>query len=93
MKIVYELAWKTIKDFYEEQGESNIQGSRDAFRLAFNRGLIEDGDVFMQAIKSRQQTSHAYDETIFNLIYFEIIEKYYEAFKILAIKLGEMSEK
>ena len=26
----YELAWNTIKDFYEAQGESGIQGSRDA---------------------------------------------------------------
>ena len=41
----YELAWNTIKDFYESQGESGIQGSRDAIRLAFRRALIQDGDV------------------------------------------------
>ncbi|UXE62547.1 MAG: nucleotidyltransferase substrate binding protein [Woronichinia naegeliana WA131] len=40
----YELAWKMIKDYYEEQGEVNIQGSRDALRLAFQRGIIKDGD-------------------------------------------------
>lgn len=34
-----ELAWNCIKDFYENQGETNIAGSRDAFRLAFKRGL------------------------------------------------------
>ena len=31
----YELAWNTLKDFFEDQGESNVMGSRDAFRLAF----------------------------------------------------------
>ena len=40
----YELAWNVIKDYYQEQGEVNIQGSRDALRLAFQRGLIADGD-------------------------------------------------
>ena len=38
----YELAWNTIKDFYEAQAETGIQGSRDAIRLAFKRGLIEN---------------------------------------------------
>jgi nucleotidyltransferase substrate binding protein (TIGR01987 family) len=36
----FELAWNLIKDYYEYQGVTKIQGSRDAFRLAFNRGLI-----------------------------------------------------
>jgi len=31
----YELAWNTIKDYFENQGETGIHGSRDAFRLAF----------------------------------------------------------
>ena len=31
----FELAWNVIKDFYGSQGETDIQGSRDAFRLAF----------------------------------------------------------
>ncbi len=37
----YELAWNTIKDYFENQGETGIHGSRDAFRLAFRRGLVE----------------------------------------------------
>ena len=35
----YELAWNVLKDFYEHQGEQGIQGSRDAIRTAFRRGL------------------------------------------------------
>ena len=42
-KYNYELAWNVIKYFYTFQGNSiDIQGSRDAFRTAFSRGLIED---------------------------------------------------
>lgn len=43
----YDLAWNTIKDFYENQGETGLQGSRDAIQLAFKRDLIQDGDVWM----------------------------------------------
>jgi len=25
----YELAWNTLKDYFEDQGETNIHGSRD----------------------------------------------------------------
>jgi nucleotidyltransferase substrate binding protein (TIGR01987 family) len=58
----YELAWNTIKDFYEHQGETGIQGSRDAIRLAFRRKLIAHGDVWMRMIQSRALTSLTYNE-------------------------------
>lgn len=58
----FEQAWLTIKDFYEDQGESNIQGSRDAFRMAHQRGLIPDGQPWMEMIESRKLTVHTYNE-------------------------------
>lgn len=79
----YELAWNVIKDFYENQGETNIQGSRDAFRLAFKRGLIENGELWMDMIKSRALTSHTYNlETAAEIVH-KIREEYYDLFKIL----------
>ena len=77
----YELAWKLIKDFFEMEGETGIMGSRDAFKMAFNRGLINVDLVGI--IKARQITSHAYDEEIANEIYHKIINEYYDNFKIL----------
>lgn len=59
----YELAWNTMKDFHESQGETNIQGSKDAIRLAFRRGLIKDGDQWMNMVQSRIETSHTYNES------------------------------
>ncbi|GAB3025212.1 nucleotidyltransferase substrate binding protein [Bowmanella dokdonensis] len=41
-KFTYELAWNTVKDFYQFQGEEGLQGSRDAFRTAFQLGLVQD---------------------------------------------------
>ena len=86
-EIVYELSWNTIKDFYKEQGETSIQGSRDAFRLAYSRELIEDGKVFMDAIKSRQLTSHSYNEETAEEIYLAIMNEYSFAFRKLQERL------
>lgn len=83
----YELAWNTIKDFYENQGETGVQGSRDAFRLAFRRGLIEEGEVWMQMIKDRAQTSHTYNESTVQAIVKDVLTLYYPRFKSLAGKL------
>lgn len=54
----HELAWNVMKDFAEYQGDSEIRGSRDATRNTFKINLIENGDVWMQMIKSRSETSH-----------------------------------
>ncbi|MFH1428604.1 MAG: nucleotidyltransferase substrate binding protein [Candidatus Margulisiibacteriota bacterium] len=88
----YELAWNTIKDFYEGQGETNIQGSRDAIRLAFNRGLIENGEVWMEMIKSRALTSHTYNEGTAEEIANAIINNYYKEFIKLHNKLKEIEK-
>jgi nucleotidyltransferase substrate binding protein (TIGR01987 family) len=81
----YELAWNTIKDFYYEQGEADIQGSRDAIRLAFKRGLIVNGEVWMDMLKDRNRTSHSYNEEIAKEIVKNILEKYHLLFKELKI--------
>jgi nucleotidyltransferase substrate binding protein (TIGR01987 family) len=86
-EIVYELSWNTIRDFYKSQGDADIQGSRDAFRLAFNRGLIADGELFMNTIKSRQLTSHSYNEETADIIYMDIVNEYYAGFKQLEKRL------
>ena len=88
----YELAWNTIKDFYESTGETNIQGSKDAFRLAFKRGLVSS-ETLLDTAKSRQMTSHSYNEETANLIYSDIIHKYYFAFNELADSLQAQKDK
>lgn len=76
----FELAWNVIKDYFELQGDTGILGSRDAFRLAFRRGLIEHGDVWMSMIKSRALTSHTYNEEIAQQVASAIVSQYYPEF-------------
>ncbi len=54
----YELAWNTLKDFLEFSGHSDIYGSRDAIKKAFQLGIIEDGEGWMDMLKSRNRRSY-----------------------------------
>ena len=89
----YELAWNTIKDYFEDQGETEIYGSRDAFRLAFRRGLIQKGHTWMEMIKSRTLTSHTYNEDVAKEIASAVTEKYYNEFMVLKEKLAALRDK
>jgi len=88
----YELAWNTLKDYFEAQGETNIHGSRDVFRLAFRRGMIEDGETWMDMIKSKTLTAHTYDEEIAEKIAADITTRYYPEFVTLAIQMESLKE-
>lgn len=92
-KFTHELSWNTIKDFYQSMGDMNIQGSRDAFRLAFKRGLIEDGDIFMKSIKSRQLSVHTYNEDSAEQVVQDVIKYYHKAFVALAKQFEKEIEK
>lgn len=88
----YELAWNTVKDYYESQGETDIQGSRDALRLAFKRELIVDGETWMDMIRSRIQTTHTYNEDVAKKIAADIVNKYFPEFEILHSKMKTLKE-
>src|SRR5690554_6917957 len=55
-EFTHELAWNVMKDYFIHQGNHQIHGSRDAIRAAFNAGLIEDGEIWMETIKSRKKS-------------------------------------
>lgn len=86
----HELAWNTLKDFLAERGNNEIYGSRDATRAAFALGIITDGDVWMNMIKSRNQTSHTYNEEIASQIVDMIIEAYFNEFVVLHDTLNKI---
>jgi nucleotidyltransferase substrate binding protein (TIGR01987 family) len=56
-EITQELSWKVMKEFGEYQGFDEIIGSKNAILSAFNNKLIDDVEVWMQMIKSRNVKS------------------------------------
>lgn len=89
----HELAWKTLKDFIESRGSSEIYGSKDASKEAFRLGIIENGEAWMSMVKSRNLTSHTYDENTTNQIIELILNSYFAEFDSLKSKLDELKSK
>lgn len=86
----YELAWNVMKDFLKEKGNHNIFGSRDAISESFKLGIIVDGEGWMNMFKDRNQTTHTYNEEVVNLIYYNIVNKYFQLFLDFKTKMQEM---
>ncbi len=80
-EFTHELAWNLMKDYFYWQGNSAISGSRDATREAFARGLLVDGEGWMAMIRSRNQTSHTYNQALAEAIAGEIITRYHPLFR------------
>lgn len=76
-EFTFELAWKTMKDCLEEQGIVGKIGSpREIIKEAFSAGLINNGEVWMDMMLSRNELSHLYDEEASREIYDNIKEIY-----------------
>lgn len=89
----HELAWKTLKDFLLSRGTVDLFGSRDVVRESFQLGLIENGEIWMEMIKSRNLTSHTYNETTADEIITLIHDHYFSEFVLLYDKLLSQKEK
>ncbi|MDF1589158.1 MAG: nucleotidyltransferase substrate binding protein [Gammaproteobacteria bacterium] len=79
-EFTHELAWKVMKDYLEYEGHQGITGSRSASRLAFNLGLVTDGQVWMDMIESRNRTVHTYDERVLEQEFAKVQNRYASAF-------------
>ena len=79
-EFTHELAWKLMQDILQSEGVVDILGSRTATRMAFNRGLIQQGDIWLEMVKSRNITVHTYDEKILAQEFSKIMTLYLPLF-------------
>lgn len=89
----HELAWNTLKDFLESRGNKEIFGSKDTTKKSFQLNLIGNGEVWMDMIQNRNETSHTYNDEVSKRIAKNITERYYPEFISLEKKLKDLAEK
>lgn len=75
-EISFELAWKVLKDYQEEEGFS-ISSPRDAIKTAFQYQLIGNGKEWLEALSDRNLTVHTYQEETAQLVELKIKSTYY----------------
>lgn len=78
-EFTHELSWNVMKDYAEYQGNTEIRGSRDAFRWALQNGLICD-KIWMKSIEDRNLMSHDYDSATADAVVMKVINTYLPLF-------------
>lgn len=82
----FELAWKTLKDYLNEQG-FDVKSPRSAIQTAFQIQLIKDGHVWIDALQKRNLMAHTYNENLAKEAEKLIRIKYYPMLKELCANL------
>jgi nucleotidyltransferase substrate binding protein (TIGR01987 family) len=90
-EFTHELAWNVLKDYLELEGFQGLVGSRSAAREAFKRGLVSDGEAWMDMIEARNLSSHTYNQDVASAIVTAVRDRYYPALLALQSRLaGEL---
>ncbi|MBF0180739.1 MAG: nucleotidyltransferase substrate binding protein [Magnetococcales bacterium] len=80
-EFAFELAWKTLKDYLEEQGVVFREATpRKVLKEAFEVGILEDAEIWMEILNQRNLLSHTYDFNIFDKALINISERYFSLF-------------
>ena len=76
----YELAWKTMKVYLEEQGTIiNPVTPRNVIKEAFSAQIIADGQVWVDMMLHRNLLAHTYDFSKFKEVLDAVVERYLNA--------------
>ena len=79
-----ELAWKTLKDFLEHDGQTlPTVTPRNVIKAAFGARIIGDGQVWIDMLDHRNLLSHTYDESTFDQAVLAIRDRYMAALEQL----------
>ena len=84
----FELAWKCLQDLLFERGYANVRGPRPVIEQAFQDGLISDGPLWLEMLKSRNETTHLYDEATFDFVSGKTKGPYLQALKDFSSKIS-----
>jgi len=75
-EMAFELSWKLLKDYLTAEGYE-VKSPREAFKQAFQIGLIVDGGAWLLALEDRNLTTHTYDEATALRVEKKIREDYF----------------
>lgn len=64
--ICFEQAWKVMKEILEGQGylEESLGSPRKVLQVAYKARMINDEELWVGALKARNNVAHAYNEAI-----------------------------
>jgi len=76
-EFTYEISWKMLRrQLKNEEGDNEVTrlSRKDLYRLAAQKGLINDPESWFVFHQGRNETSHTYDEKTANDIYLLVLD-------------------
>ena len=82
-----ELAWKSLREYLEDQGVVlAVVSPRAVLKEAYAAGVIDDADMWNAIISARNITSHVYDEATATEIARQICEDFTPVLRSLLLR-------
>ena len=72
----FELWWKTLQRYMQQQDMLDELGPGSVIRTAFQYQIIDNGSQYMAMLKDRNLITHTYKEDVAEDIYLNIKEEY-----------------
>ncbi len=73
-EISFELCWKFLKAYLEEQHNASCTSPRTCFRAAFRHGVIDNDPFWIGLTVLRNYTVHTYSEQLADYVYSRLAE-------------------
>ena len=71
-ELCFDISWKLIKDFLEEEKGVSCRSPKDCFRLAFHNRIIEPNPEWLRMTDRRNSAVHTYSEPLANSLYKDL---------------------
>ena len=72
----FELFWKTLQKYLQQQELLDELGPGSVIRTAFQYNIIQDGETYMYMLKDRNLVTYTYKEDVAEEIHNRIKEEY-----------------
>lgn len=70
-EFTFELLWKTLKAYLEDKGVHEY-APRDVIKSAFQSRIIDEDEIWLEMLKTRNLTSHIYNKAMADGVYNEL---------------------
>lgn len=90
-EVCFEQSWKAMKEILQENGfdEGKTGSPRQILKTAYQAGMIQDEELWIAALVSRNNVAHAYNKEVALDIIYDTKDKYYKMFERLEKVLRE----
>ena len=90
-EICFELSWKAIKEALELSGvpEGKTGSPKLIIKSAYQAGMIDDEDLWLEALSARNNVAHAYNQDIALDIARKTKGQFYSMFEKALLELEE----